>query len=121
MIIAHGTGSSNLSKFATQIKGVRTVSLRAVCAGRQAKLIVTSPPYYGLRTYVSDQWLRNWFLGGADRVDYSLGLAYMPGDRFFWNYCRVLSKSAPIVDGDPKGRSPWISEQFLFPSNSMIS
>jgi hypothetical protein len=26
--------------------------------------VITSRPYYGLRTYVQDQWLRNWFLGG---------------------------------------------------------
>lgn len=32
--------------------------------------IVTSPPYYGMRTYVPDQWLGNWFMGAADRVDY---------------------------------------------------
>ncbi|MDW8341978.1 MAG: hypothetical protein RMK73_10900 [Geminicoccaceae bacterium] len=35
--------------------------------------IVTSPPYYGLRTYVPDQWLRNWFLGGPPQPDYSYG------------------------------------------------
>ena len=33
--------------------------------------IVTSPPYYGLRTYVPDQWIRNWFLGGTPTVDYA--------------------------------------------------
>jgi hypothetical protein len=33
--------------------------------------IITSPPYYGMRTYIPDQWLRNWFLGGPDSVDYS--------------------------------------------------
>ena len=33
--------------------------------------VVTSPPYYGLRTYRPDQWLRLWFLGGEDTVDYS--------------------------------------------------
>lgn len=33
--------------------------------------IVTSPPYYGLRTYRPDQWLRLWFLGGPASVDYS--------------------------------------------------
>jgi hypothetical protein len=33
--------------------------------------VVTSPPYYGLRTYLPDQWLRNWFLGGPAVVDYS--------------------------------------------------
>lgn len=34
-------------------------------------LVVTSPPYYGMRTYVADQWLRSWFLGGLPRVPYS--------------------------------------------------
>ena len=33
--------------------------------------VITSPPYYGMRTYIPDQWLRNWFLGGLDVVDYS--------------------------------------------------
>lgn len=37
-------------------------------------VIVTSPPYYGMKTYVQDQWLRNWFLGGPTAVDYSAGL-----------------------------------------------
>lgn len=33
--------------------------------------IITSPPYYGMRTYVQDQWLRNWFLGGPQEVNYA--------------------------------------------------
>lgn len=33
--------------------------------------IITSPPYYGMRTYIPDQWLRWWFLGGPETVDYS--------------------------------------------------
>lgn len=33
--------------------------------------VVTSPPYYGMRTYVSDQWLRHWFLGGPSEPDYA--------------------------------------------------
>jgi hypothetical protein len=32
---------------------------------------ITSPPYYGMRTYIPDQWLRNWFVGGPPHVDYS--------------------------------------------------
>jgi hypothetical protein len=32
--------------------------------------VITSPPYYGLRTYSPDQWLREWFLGGVSYVDY---------------------------------------------------
>ena len=35
--------------------------------------VITSPPYFGMRTYVQDQWLRNWFLGGPDHVDYDSG------------------------------------------------
>jgi hypothetical protein len=34
--------------------------------------IVTSPPYYGLRTYKADQWLRDWFMGGDADVDYGV-------------------------------------------------
>ena len=33
--------------------------------------VITSPPYYGMRTYIPDQWLRLWFLGGPDTVEYS--------------------------------------------------
>ncbi len=32
--------------------------------------VITSPPYYGMQTYVQDQWLRMWFLGGPETVDY---------------------------------------------------
>ena len=34
-------------------------------------LVITSPPYYGMSTYEQDQWLRNWFLGGSEKVDYT--------------------------------------------------
>ncbi len=33
--------------------------------------VITSPPYYGMRTYLPDQWLRLWFVGGQSSVDYS--------------------------------------------------
>lgn len=33
--------------------------------------VITSPPYYGMRTYIPDQWLRNWFVGGPNTVDYT--------------------------------------------------
>ncbi len=36
-------------------------------------IVITSPPYYRMRTYVKDQWLRNWFLGGPDSVSYPDG------------------------------------------------
>lgn len=43
-------------------------------AGMKTKFdwVVTSPPYYGMRTYRPDQWLRNWFVGGPANVDYSV-------------------------------------------------
>ena len=33
--------------------------------------VITSPPYYGMRTYIPDQWLRYWFVGGTDYVNYT--------------------------------------------------
>ena len=39
---------------------------------RRFSWVVTSPPYYGMRTYVPDQWLRGWFLGADPTVDYSV-------------------------------------------------
>jgi len=38
--------------------------------GRIFHWIITSPPYYGMRTYIPDQWLRNWFVGGPATVQY---------------------------------------------------
>ena len=38
---------------------------------REVDTVITSPPYYGMRTYVQDQWLRHWFLGGPSHVDYA--------------------------------------------------
>src|SRR5262249_34411512 len=28
---------------------------------RRFRWVITSPPYYGMRSYFPDQWLRNWF------------------------------------------------------------
>ena len=39
--------------------------------GQRFRWVVTSPPYYGMRTYRPDQWLRNWFVGGPPEVDYT--------------------------------------------------
>lgn len=38
---------------------------------RVFRWVITSPPYYGMRSYLPDQWLRNWFLGGPATVTYS--------------------------------------------------
>lgn len=57
--------------------------------------VVTSPPYYGLVTYVQDQWLRNWFVGGPEEIDYGRGeqLSHQSPEHFanalgkVWNHC----------------------------------
>jgi len=46
-------------------------ALRLEVPKTQFDWVITSPPYYGMRTYIPDQWLRNWFLGGPDSVDYT--------------------------------------------------
>jgi DNA modification methylase len=49
----------------------RQKSALTKCLGsKKIDWIITSPPYYGMRTYIPDQWLRLWFLGGADEVQY---------------------------------------------------
>jgi len=54
-------------------------------------LVVTSPPYYGMRTYVQDQWLRNWFLGGPAEVEYEtdVQLSHSSHDDFICDLARV--------------------------------
>lgn len=33
-------------------------------------MVISSPPYYGMRTYIQDQWLRHWLIGGPEAIDY---------------------------------------------------
>lgn len=51
-------------------KTFKKISRRLEKADQNIGLIITSPPYYGMRTYIPDQWLRNWFVGGPEVVDY---------------------------------------------------
>jgi DNA modification methylase len=37
---------------------------------KKFKWVITSPPYYGMRSYIPDQWLRYWFVGGPPTVVY---------------------------------------------------
>lgn len=37
---------------------------------KRIKWVITSPPYYGMRSYIPDQWLRYWFVGGPSTVTY---------------------------------------------------
>jgi hypothetical protein len=65
--------------------------------------VVTSPPYYGVRTYLEDQWMRHWLLGGPDRVAYggSTQLSHESRDAFarslamVWD--RIAERGAPTL------------------------
>jgi hypothetical protein len=57
--------------FANAILGDSRFAKSLPQRSRDFSLVVTSPPYYGMSTYVQDQWLRNWFLGGTAHVEYS--------------------------------------------------
>ena len=63
--------------------------------------ILTSPPYYGMRTYIPDQWLRQWFIGGKPEVDYtntdqlSHGSQeiFRDGLQRVWNNCATVART----------------------------
>jgi len=61
---------------------------------RRITHVITSPPYYGLRTYSQDQWLRHWFLGGTPYVDYGLpaGLDHGSPELFSQSMARVWNQ-----------------------------
>jgi hypothetical protein len=61
------------TKFSNVIQG-NSARAATLPSERDFSVVVTSPPYYGMRTYVQDQWLRNWFLGGPAKVDYGAGV-----------------------------------------------
>jgi hypothetical protein len=57
----------------SRIQNVKCLDARKATSFGHIKgptVTITSPPYYGMRTYVQDQWLRMWFLGGDEEVDY---------------------------------------------------
>lgn len=58
--------------------------------------VITSPPYFGMRTYVPDQWLRYWFLGGPDDVQYEQPdqLGHGSSERFVSDLAQVWSNVA---------------------------
>lgn len=64
--------------------------------------VITSPPYFGMRTYIPDQWLRYWFLGGRDTVQYKqVGqLEHSNPERFVADLSQVWRNvAAYAVDG----------------------
>ena len=63
--------------------------------------VITSPPYYRMRTYLPDQWLRLWLLGGLETVDYSQSgqvchqtpESFVADLRRVWDNCASVSRS----------------------------
>lgn len=102
-------------------------------AAKRFSLVITSPPYYGMRTYIPDQWLRNWFVGGPSEVLYRTGerelshagpKSFAAQLRTVWTNAAAVSKpSAQLVirfggindrDNDPReiikeslANTPW--------------
>lgn len=62
--------------------------------------VITSPPYYGMRTYYTDQWIRNWFLGGPDapvnalnnQIDHSSPEDFALALSAVWRNCASVSQ-----------------------------
>ena len=82
-------GSVVLGDAATEVRKFR----------RRFSWVITSPPYYGMRTYVPDQWLRNWFIGGPASVTYDMSgqlpqaspKAFVTSLRDVWRACAQRS------------------------------
>lgn len=71
----------------------------------KARFVVTSPPYFGMRTYLPDQWLRLWFLGGPDYVEYRQPdgqLEHSGADHFAAEMGRVWKNAAKHTTGDAR-------------------
>jgi hypothetical protein len=65
---------------------------------RKFRWVVTSPPYYGMVTYVADQWLRAWFVGGPPVVDYrrSDQLSHRSANDFCADLAQVWTNVAEV-------------------------
>jgi hypothetical protein len=66
-------------------------------------LTITSPPYYGMRTCVQDQWIRMWFLGGDEHIDYETTnqLCHTGHDAFVADLAKVWAN----IHNHSKGRA----------------
>lgn len=74
-------------------------SSTTLSGGPEYDWIITSPPYYGMRTYLADQWLRHWFLGGPAYVDYaeSVQLEHRSPSLFAGELKKVWENAAAVA------------------------
>lgn len=70
----------------------------------EIKWVITSPPYYGMRTYIPDQWLRMWFLGGKASVDYSMDkqIEHPSPDEFAFQLNQVWENVGNVCTNDAR-------------------
>jgi hypothetical protein len=68
---------------------------------RRYDWVITSPPYFGMSTYVPDQWLRNWFLGGPSEVDYDSNgqMSHTNAEMFTCDLHSVWENAARVSNG----------------------
>lgn len=70
---------------------------------KPAKLLLTSPPYYGVTNYFYDQWLRLWLLGGPPQPR-SLGVdckrKFENKEQYVTMLRSVFQKSKPLLSRD---------------------
>lgn len=73
-------------------------ALEPITPGIRFNWVITSPPYYGMRTYIPDQWLRNWFVGGPDVVDYTNQnqVVHSGKDRFITDLRQVWRNTSTV-------------------------
>ena len=62
--------------------------------------VVTSPPYWGMSTYLPDQWLRAWLLGGPSSPDYKIGeqIAQKSKEAFCEGLAEVWQRAAELCN-----------------------
>ena len=78
--------------------------VRDACERHRPTWVITSPPYYGLRTYQPDQWLRQWFLGGPAQTAYDVGpqLSHRSRDAFVKDLRSVWENVAAFTTDDAR-------------------
>ena len=87
--------------------------------------VLTSPPYYGMRTYVADQWLRMWFLGGPADVNYRPGpqLSHASPDAFASDLRTVWHRAAAgsTIDAELVIRFGAIRDRAVDPTDVLMA
>jgi hypothetical protein len=93
------------AKSPSRIQNVKCLDARKMMSFAKIKgptVTVTSPPYYGMRTYVQDQWLRMWFLGGEEEIDYENHnqLCHSGHEHFTTDLAKVWNNIGKRADGE---------------------